>query len=163
MVLLKYHFWLLLIIIPLFGFAVGFDELFGATEKGIANAFFSFAGFIPYFGYVYRKKFLSKEIWRLFVVGFFLWEIFCYFSYENTAVDNILIFVSVLPKYFSIAMYSFYIGSFSLPETTSLQNIETYIYSKLKALFIIIVIVSIIINAFMGITAILTIVTSGVR
>jgi hypothetical protein len=54
-------------------------------------------------------------------------------------------------------------GSFSLPETTSLQNIETSIYSKLKVLFIIIVIVSIIINAFMGITAILTIVTNGVR
>ncbi len=162
MKLLKCHFWSSLACILLVGFSIGFGEIINKTPKETINTLFTFAAFVPYFGYIYRKRLLSKEVWRLFVLTYFLWEIFCFFSYGNNSSDNIFILISALPKYFAIAMYSLYMGSFNLPKKTSLQDIETLIYSKLKFTFIIIVSISIIINVSIVIVSIFAIINHEV-
>jgi len=138
----------MLIVMPLIAWGMGVDEFFKANPKGIANSFFTAASFVPYFGYIYKRKFLSRDIWRPFVVGFFLWELICYFSYSNSLADNIIVFISLVPKYLSVAMYGLYMGSFRLPENKSLEELEDSIYSKV--LFNLFVSASITINLSIG-------------
>jgi hypothetical protein len=152
MKLLKIHFWVMLILFILVVGSIGVDEFYDATPKGVANSFFSIAGLILYFGYIYRKRYLSKEIWRPFVIVYFLWELFCYFSYENGFGYNVYIFISLIPKYFAVAMYSLYMGSFHLPENESFEELEHSIFSKV--LFKLVVSVSIVINLFVVVVSI---------
>ena len=145
----------MLIVLPLIALGMGLDEFFKSTPKGMTNTFFSAASFIPYFGYIYKRKMLSKDLWRPFVVGFFLWELICYFTYGNSPTDNIIVFISILPKYFSVAMYGLYMGSFRLPENKSFEEIENSFFQKV--LFKLVVSASILINIFFGLIGIFAI------
>ena len=152
MKLLRIHFWVILILSILVVWGIGVDEIYDATPKAVANSFFSIAGLVVYFGYIYRRRFLSKDIWRPFVIGFFLWELFCYFSYENSSWYNVYVFITLVPKYLAVAMYSLYMGSFQLPENKSFEELESSILSKV--LFKLVVSVSIVVNLFVVVAGI---------
>jgi len=84
--------------------------LFGtelASPRGVINTVFTYLAFIPFFGYIQDKIFPTKDLWRLFGVLFFLWQVSgLFFFYDHPAKIKFMIFMLLAPFYWGVAMYA---------------------------------------------------------
>ncbi len=77
-------------------------------KDGIVDVFqwlFTIVALVAFWGYVYKKKILTRQTWLVFVPLFFVWELGCYVFIENPIWINLLILITLLPKYWSVALY----------------------------------------------------------
>ncbi len=78
------------------------------TPKGAANALFDFFAFIALLGYVYDKKILSQLLWRLFAIGYFIWEFACYTRlYPDPLKIDVMLLIMFGPLYWGVILYPF--------------------------------------------------------
>ncbi len=113
-----------------------------SSIKDILQSFFTFLGFVAFFGYVYNKRILSRSVWIVLSSLFFLWEIGCYFFIENPWFGNLLILVMLLPKYWSVALYP--LITLEMNDGTRLSNIckRDHYISRFRVIFVGIAILS---------------------
>jgi hypothetical protein len=77
------------------------------SPRGIANTVFTYLAFIPFYGYIHDIKFPTKDLWRLFVILFFLWQISAFFIfYDHLIRTKIMLFLLMAPFYWGVALYA---------------------------------------------------------
>jgi len=76
------------------------------SPKGIVNTVLNYMAFVPFYGYVYDKKILSKYFWLIFAFVYFLWELGRYFFlYNDSFKIDIMLFIMLAPLYWGVIMY----------------------------------------------------------
>ena len=101
---MKAYFWLLLTVQTIL--VITQQEL--ETQKGMFNTLFSYVALIPFYGYIYDRKLLTKRIWQIFALIFFAWEIgCCVYLYNDPLIIDVMLIIMLSPLYWSIVMYVF--------------------------------------------------------
>lgn len=100
---LKIYFWIIIVLISLLAI-----PSISLTLEDIAQIIFTYIGFIALFGYAYNKKFFNQMFWKYFTFLFFIWEIGCYIFITGFTIDSLIVFLLLIPKYWSIVCYTFF-------------------------------------------------------
>lgn len=124
---LKIYFWVLFIFTTVSLFEMPSDDF---TIKDVAQTLFTYFGFIALYGYAYHKIIFNQHLWKAFIIPFFIWEIACYFFITKITIDSIIVFLILVPKYWSIVRYTYITHEADEKRKSDFQKIsDTILYT----------------------------------